>query len=340
MQDRCRTQLCGRNRLECAHHQFSTFRECQKSGSHPFENASFVFQQKTPWDSSQLVNSGPFSTIFIPDAWHLALLANCSAPQWEHFPFISNSTTHSYWSVKPAQPIEGSNWLLAHGSTLQCQLRWSCCFLQGVHTHTSNRTTKHGKTLTHCWTELSAMELHLKQYLNAYNRGSLGWMECIPGWKCASRSQTLHVTYFLFWKVGGLRDLIQIKGPCILVFFFAYPLVSRLVLWKSCRKFLWCSEIVLVSIFRQYAQESKEIVYSQSSRIGYFLYTFFLQNKPPVSQFGRMVKYSYTSSPVQVITFSWKGIQLSPTWVSFERYGDIGVVVRNRKALKTSKRVV
>ena len=36
------------------------------------------------------------------------------------------------------------------------------------------------------------------------------------------------MTYFLFWKVGGggegLRDLIQIKGPHVLVFFFAYPL--------------------------------------------------------------------------------------------------------------------
>ena len=122
MQDRCQTQLCGRNKLEYAHRQFSTFRERQKSSSHPFENASFVFQQKsdivTPWGSSQLVNSGPFSPIFIADPWCLSLLANCSAPRWERFLFISNSTTHSYWPVKPARPIEGSNRLFAHGSIL------------------------------------------------------------------------------------------------------------------------------------------------------------------------------------------------------------------------------
>ena len=37
------------------------------------------------------------------------------------------------------------------------------------------------------------------------------------------------MTYFPFWKVGGggerLRDLIQIKGPRVLDFFFAYPLL-------------------------------------------------------------------------------------------------------------------
>ena len=100
MQDRCQTQLCGRNKLEYAHRQFSTFRERQKSSSHPFENASFIFQQKsdivTPWGSSQLVNSGPFSPIFIADAWCLSLLANCSASWWERFLFISNSTSGPY----------------------------------------------------------------------------------------------------------------------------------------------------------------------------------------------------------------------------------------------------
>ena len=64
MKNRCRTQLCRRNKLESAYCQFSTSRERQKSGSHPFEDPSLIFNKKaklspleSPRSSSTL---GPF----------------------------------------------------------------------------------------------------------------------------------------------------------------------------------------------------------------------------------------------------------------------------------------
>ena len=209
MQDRWWTQLCRQNKLDCAHCQFSTFWEHQKSGSHPFKNTSFVFQQKsdivTPWGSLQLANSGPFSPIFIADTWRLSLLANCSAPQWEHFLFISNSTTHSYWLVKPARLIEGSNRLLAHGNTLWRWLQWSCHFCRESTCTLPTGQQSMGKPwptaepsrrlCSHTWNNIST-----------HTTGEVwdGWNVYLAGrWKCALRSQKIACDLFPFLEGRG-----------------------------------------------------------------------------------------------------------------------------------------
>ena len=92
-------------------------------------------------------------------------------------------------------------------------------FLQGAHVRTSNRTMKHGKILTHFWTKSLAMERHLKQYPNAYDEGSLGWTECIPGWKCALRTST---SVKDCWKERS-NDLSTLW--CFCTFILSHPLL-------------------------------------------------------------------------------------------------------------------
>ena len=184
VQDRCRTQLCWRNRLECAHRQFSTFREHQKRGSHPFENASFIFQQKsniiTLWGSSHLINSGPFclSLLLTPGI-------SPSLPIAQH-----PDESVSRLSVTPPPTTTGWLSLLdrlkAVINSLPMEVPYGidsddvAVFAGSPHAHIQ-QDNKAWENLDPLLNQVVGYGATPETISQCIQRGSLGRMECIPG---------------------------------------------------------------------------------------------------------------------------------------------------------------
>lgn len=177
MQDKYQTQLCWRNKLESTHCQFSTSWKCQKAGGYPRRPFSLFSTRRKHLCLLRLLSARRFhvdSTALSspkPDTgWHPSLLGEC-------YPFTSNSTTHFYSAIKPAWPIESSNWFIAIRSTLWCWLWWSCNFCgESMHIHPTGWWCL-GKPLLN-WI-IGYGVTPLKLFPNTYNKanGMFTWLK-------------------------------------------------------------------------------------------------------------------------------------------------------------------